>query len=366
MIGKTNAVSGSNGTPTEKVNITLSSNQPSASDLLGTKITLAYGAYSKEYIWEGRALTLEIPEYVIYTLSFSNVEGYATPSMLELEAMGDNVRQIEALYQSELIVVTVTTDNGISVAGQQVTINGVTTTLDATGEVSQKIPYGTAYEVSVRGLAGYETPATQSFTASQPSRYTTLTYEEIKLGVFIQDTNSKLWTKDAWDGSAVANGIAVLTTSVKFIMALKDGGAKKISGSSSSSGMTLTVYSSESNAIKNYTGVANTENMLSAYGDTSSYAAGYCNNFEFPNGKTGYLGSAGEWKVAYNNKASIEACLLKVGATAMSSKYYWSSTRAADTSGYNFFWALSWTDGAFTKVNVDNSSRYARAFTTYK
>lgn len=363
MIGKTNAVSGGNGMPNEKVNITLSSNQPSASDLLGAKITLAYGAYSKEYIWEGKALTLEIPEYVIYTLSFSNVEGYATPSMLELEAVGDNVRQIDALYQSELIVVTVTTDSGVSVAGPQVTINGVTTMLDATGVVSQKIPYGTTYEVSVSGLAGYETPATQNFTASQPSRYTTLTYEEMKLGVFIQDVNGKLWTKDAWDGSAVANGIAVLTTSVKFIIALKDAEAKKIYGSSSSSGMTLTVYSSESAASENYTGVANTENMLSAYGDTDSYAAGYCNNFKFPNGKTGYLGSAGEWKVARNNKASIDACLLKVGASAMSGRN-WSSTRAADSGGRNYFWVSFWDEGGFSYANVDNSYIYTRAFTT--
>jgi hypothetical protein len=360
MKGKTNAISGSNGTPTEKVNITLSSNQPSASDLLGTKITLAYGAYSKEYIWEGRALTLEIPEYVIYTLSFSNVEGYATPSMLELEAVGDNVRQIDALYQSELVVVTVAADSGISVAGQQVTINGVITTLDVTGVVSQKIPYGTTYSVSVNGLSGYNSPVAQTFTASQAVRNTTLEYAEIKLGVFIQDTNGKLWRSDGWNSSATANGIAVVTSSRSFVIALSER-ALPVYGSGYSSNMELTVYSS--GPTRDYAGQSNTAAMISAYGNKEAEAAGYCNNFIFPNGKKGYLGSAGEWQIAYNNKAEIQACLSKVGGSAIANDYHWSSTRAANADDFNRFWSLEWSRGSWDGGYVDQDC-IARAFTT--
>lgn len=362
MKGKTNAVSGGNGMPTEKVNITLSSNQSSPSDLLGAKITLAYGTYTEQYIWEGKMLTLTIPSHVIYTLTFDDVEGYATPSMIELEAVGDNVRQIDALYQSELVVVTVTADSGISVAGQQVTINGVTTTLDVTGVVSQKIPYGTTYSVSVNSLSGYNSPVAQTFTASQAVRNTTLEYAEIKLGVFIQDTNGKLWRSDGWNSSATANGVAVVTSSRSFVIALSER-ALPVYSSGYSSNMKLTVFSSESTAIGNYTGQSNTAAMVSAYGNTTATAAGYCNNFTFPNGKKGYLGSAGEWQIAYNNKAEIQACLSKVGGSAIANDYHWSSTRAANADGLNRFWSLEWSRGSWDGSDVDYGD-IARAFTT--
>jgi hypothetical protein len=361
MKGKTNAVSGGNGMPTEKVNITLSSNQSSPSDLLGAKITLAYGTYTEQYIWEGKMLTLSIPSHVIYTLTFGDVEGYATPSMLELEAVGDNVRQIDALYQSELVVVTVAADSGISVAGQQVTINGVTTTLDVTGVVSQKIPYGTTYNVSVNGLSGYNSPVAQTFTASQAVRNTTLEYAEIKLGVFIQDTNGKLWRSDGWNSSTTANGIAVITSSRSFVIALSERAATPIYNKGYSSSMDLTVYSS--GPTRDYAGQSNTAAMISAYGNAKTEAAGYCNNFIFPNGKKGYLGSAGEWKIAYNNKAEIQACLSKVGGSAIANDYHCSSTRASDADGLNRFWSLEWSRGGWDAGDV-NYGDIARAFTT--
>ena len=363
MKGKTNAVSGDSGIPAEKVNITLTSNQDSAADLLGTKITLAYGTYTEEYIWEGKTLTLAIPEYVIYTLSFSNVEGYATPPTIEFESMGGNVRQIDALYQCELVVVTVIADSGISVAGQQVTINGVTTTLDVTGVVSQKIPYGTTYSVSVNDLSGYNSPVAQTFTASQAVRNTTLEYAEIKLGVFIQDTNGKLWRSDGWDSSATANGIAVITSSRSFVIALSERGSTPVYNNGYSSSMKLTTFSTQSAAIGNYTGQSNTTAMVSAYGNAKTEAAGYCNNFTFPNGKKGYLGSAGEWQIAYNTKAEIQACLSKVGGSAIANNYHWSSTRAKDADSLNRFWSLEWSRGSWAESDVDYGD-IARAFTT--
>lgn len=363
MKGKTNAISGGNGMPTEKVNITLSSNQSSPSDLLGAKIALAYGTYTEQYIWEGKMLTLAIPSHVIYTLTFGDVEGYATPSMIELEAVGDNVRQIDALYQSELVVVTVTADSGISVAGQQVTINGVTTTLDVTGIVSQKIPYGTTYSVSVNGLSGYNSPVAQTFTASQAVRNTTLEYAEIKLGVFIQDTNGKLWRSGGWDSSTTANGIAVITSSRSFVIALSERGSSPVYNNGYSSNMKLTAFSTQSAAIGNYTGQSNTASMVSAYGNAKTTAAGHCNNFTFPNGKKGYLGSAGEWQIAYNNKAEIQACLSKVGGSAIANDYHWSSTRAKDADSLNRFWSLDWGKGSWFESDVDYGD-IARAFTT--
>ena len=374
MIGKTNAVVGGGGTsvPMEKINLTLTTNQTSADDLLGATITLAYGEYSETLMWEGKTLTFDIMQYITYTLTFSSVSGYKTPATLELTAVADNVRQIDAQYQTEVVTVTVSADSGASVSGQTVTINGVTTTLTATGVVSQKVPYGTSYSVSVSSLSGYTSPATQTFTASQPSRTVSMVYEEIRLGVFIQDTTGKLWTSDAWDGSATPNGVAVLTDACEFVIALSEASSIPIDTNGYSSIMNLTIYSSSSNAIKDYSGSSNTTVMVSAYGDVLTEAAGYCRNFTFPNGKkSGYLGSAGEWQAAYDNKSAIATCMSKAGGTALnSSNHYWSSTRAEnsrydseyDLGPFNRFWRLLWSNGSWNGLTADRNFLYARPF----
>ena len=361
MIGKTNAVVGG-GAPTEKVNITLTSNQSSTSDLSGAKVTLSYGSYSEVFTWSGKTITLSVMQYITYTLSFSNVSGYKTPAPVEFTAVADNVRQVNAQYQTEVVTVTVSADSGVSVSGQKVTINGVMTTLTRTGKVSQKIPYGTSYSVSVNSKSGYRTPATQTFTASQPSRSVSMVYKEIRLGVFIQDTTGKLWTSSAWDGSATPNGVAVLTDACEFVIALSEKSSIPIDSEGYSSSMNLTMYSSISTAIKNYSGSSNTTAMVSAYGNTTSEAAGYCRGFTFPNGKKGYLGSAGEWQAAYDNKSAIATCMSKAGGTALGSHYYWSSTRTSDDLGYNCFWRLRWGDGSWNDSYALNSNFYARPF----
>lgn len=380
MIGKTNAVvGGGSATPMEKINLTLTSNQVSASDLLGATITLSYGSYSENFVWEGTTLTFSVMQYVTYTLSFSSVTGYKTPASLELVAVADNVRQIDAQYQTEVVTVTVSADNGVSVSGQAVTINDVTTTLTASGVVSQKVPYGTSYSVSVNNKSGYDAPATQTFTASQPARSVSMVYKEIRLGVFIQDTTGKLWTSDAWDGSATPNGVAVLTDACEFVIALEQKSSIPIDRDGYSDSVGLPIYSL-STATMNYSGPSNTTALISAYGNVKYEAAGYCRSFTFPNGKKGYLGSAGEWQAAYDNKSAIATCMSKAGGTAVgggtaigSNYYYWSSTRGDDylytfggnTETSNCFWYLEWSSGSWTNGNAYASLYlFARPFTT--
>ena len=367
MIGKTNAVVGGGGSavPMEKVNVTLTSNQLSSEDLLGATITLSYGSYSEDFVWDGKTLTFSIMQYISYTLSFSSVSGYKTPASLELVAIADNVRQIDAQYQTEVVTVTVSADSSVSVSGQTVTINGVTTTLTATGVVSQKIPYGTSYSVSVNDKDGYSSPATQTFTAGQISRSVTMVYEEIKLGVFIQDTTGKLWKASAWNGSATPNGVAVMTDACKFVIALSEKNGVPSGDYGYSSSMSLTTYSSSSEAIKNYSGSSNTTAMISAYGNDTGEAAGYCANFTFPNGKKGYLGSAGEWQAAFDNKSAIATCMSKAGGTAIgSANFYWSSTRASDYGSDTCFWTVDWNYGRWYDARLYITSRDARPFTT--
>jgi hypothetical protein len=76
-----------------------------------------------------------------------------------------------------------------------------------------------------------------------------------------------------------------------------------------------------------YDGEVQTTVILSELGNNSSAApaAYYCRAFTFPNGKKGYLGAAGEWWAAFNNKVAIESALSKCGGSA-AKYYYWTST----------------------------------------
>ena len=376
MIGKTNAVVGGGGSavPMEIINISLTSNQASANDLLGATVTLTYGEYSETHTWEGKTLTFSIMQYVTYTLTFGEVSGYKTPASMEFVAIADNVRQIDAQYQTEVVTVTVSADSGVSVSGQMVTINGVTTTLTASGVVSQKVPYGTSYSVSVNDKDGYSSPATQTFTASQPARSVSMVYEEIKFGVFIQDTTGKLWSASAWDGSATPNGVAVLTDACEFVIALSEKATNTpIDGDGASTGaLNLRSYLTMNDAVKDYSGPSNTTAIISAYGNNTDEAAGYCAKFTFPNGQKGYLGSMGEWQAASDNKSAIKMCMSKAGGTPFPDVVtYWSSTRASDsweydeTFGYysvSSFW-VSYFNGSGTTLRADFFGK-VRPFTT--
>lgn len=185
---------------------------------------------------------------------------------------------------------------------------------------------------------------------------------EVPYGCYIQDTTGKLWTSDAWDGSATPNGVAVVTEDCSFVIALSWESYSPIDADGYSSKMKLPVYDSEDAAITDYSGSSNTTAMISAYGNDSSEAAGTCRDFTFPNGKKGYLGAAGEWQAAYDNKSAVETCMSAAGGTTIGRGSYWSSTRTSDARGYNCFWRLGWNNYGRWDGNLAYSDFYTRAF----
>lgn len=257
MIGKTNAQIGAT-LKGEKLNISLTSNQSDASDLIGATITVTYAGESSEYTWNGSQITVEVPAYVEYSVAYSTVSGYSTPSAFTSTAVEGNSRTLSAqyqttiltvlmadnqdnyndissatatvtatgissttvssggtvkvptgvtdckiiwssitnyktptldafttsgtamsktgTYQTEVVTVTVTANAGGSVTGQTVTINGVTTTLTSTGTVTQKVAFGTSYQVSINDKTNYNKTSAQTFTANSQSRSVTMAY----------------------------------------------------------------------------------------------------------------------------------------------------------------------------------------------
>lgn len=183
MIGKTNSQTG--GAKGEKLNISLVSNQASHTDLIGAIITVTHPGGSTDYTWGGSEITVNVPSFVDYTVSYSAVNGYKTPESFSSTAVPENSRSITAEYKTEIVSVSLKADNGSSINGARVTINGQSHTWNGT-VITQKVPFGTVYSVVPQALSGFGTPESQSgITAGLASRSFTFTYISalLKLGI---------------------------------------------------------------------------------------------------------------------------------------------------------------------------------------
>lgn len=346
-----------------KVKVSILSNQSSDSTISAMKATVAYGSTS---VQASNGSVVYIPHDQTVTVTFPAVDGYKTPSAVTINNTSGGQATASGTYKTEIVTVTVTSEDASSVAGQQITINGNVLTLDSTGVCTSKVPFDVQYSVSADTKSGYTSPSTQTFTASQTSRAVSMIYETIKLGVFIQDKSGKLWTTDSWDTSnnSNANAIAVLTSNVKVLVALTDSGGTKQIHSSSSGALEnyMTAISDTTQAKADYKGAENTANIMKLQSSTP-YAAGWCNAFTFPDGKTkGHLPSLGEFWEVYQNKSLVDAALSKCGGTAINTGgFHWCSTFWGIYDGGRNCWVLRWSDGNVTNAYLDYTS-YVRAF----
>lgn len=345
----------------EVVNLTLTTNQATHDALIGKVVHAKYATEDGQYTWEGETLTIKIPKYAAYTVELPEVEGYRKPGNFGYTAVGGNTRNITVSYDTELLTVTVSCEvASVDLTGQQVTIDGVAYQTPSDRTIVVKIPFGKVYDIVASARAGLETPKKLSFTASQAERNVSLVYKKITLGVFILGTDGNLYSESEWDKpNSSAVGVAVLTNECKFIIAPSDSNKRlywsKNGVNENISGVTMT--SNLSTAKTDYKGVQNSAAIVAKYGNNTNYAAGWCQNFSFNDGKKGYLGSGGEWQAAYNNKTKINACMSLIGGTNITTNHYWTSTR------YSMYanWGL---DQSQRKIDpFSNSAQiWARAF----
>lgn len=347
----------------EVVNLTLTTNQATHDVLLGKVIHVKYATEDKPYAWHGVAITVKIPKYVSYSIEFPTVEGYRPPGNVSYTAVGGNTRNLTVSYDTELLTVTVSCEvASVDLTGQEITIDGVAYQTPSDRTIVVKIPFGKAYDIVASARAGFETPDKLSFTASQAERNVTVVYTKISLGIFILDTDGNLVKRSEWSTSnnSKAVGVAVLTNNCKFVIAPTQSDSTLVwaphGAQNSVPGVTTTTMSSE--ARKDYKGVSNSSAIVSKYRAGTNYAAGWCQNFSFENGKEGYLGACGEWREAYNNKAEIDACMSLIGGTAITSSYYWTSSQYNAANA----WTSAWT-GSMSN-NIKNRTYFVRAFAT--
>lgn len=276
-----------------------------------------------------------------------------------------------SVIPKEVVTVTVSASEGtvsdykIQIIDSDSNVMYIQTTSNAT----YKIPYGTQYTVKASPVDGFLTPPMQTYTASQSTRSIDVVYEADMKGVFIQDIYGRLYTQDEWDGTQIANGIAVLADECQFVMAFdvaKDSDCPWGDNSKLISGITTTLGQAE--AILDYNGKAQTDVIIKALGDATyptaygylSYAAKYCKEYVFPNGKNGYLGAAGEWQVFLNNKDEILNALLKCGHS-LEVYAFWTSTQADSSSAWYGTTTGEWN--RYNKASYNDPIAYAYAFT---
>lgn len=340
------------------MSITLTSNQGTDATLnAGTNVVVKCGTINKTLIWKGSTLTQKIPTGQAYTITPAALSGYKTPTAKTGTATGTSMSE-SMQYQTELVTVTVNTDNSVSCSGQKVTINGTEYTYS--NPIAVKIPFGTSYSVSVNGKAGFTSPDAQSFTANQASRSVTMTYLEIKRGIFILDTDGNLVKRADWNtgNNSKAVGVAVLSDNCKFVISTTENSSNIQWGGYGTTISNIVTTTDTATAKKDYLGSGNTDKIIAQLGSGNAPAADYCRGVTFKHGKKGYLGSLGEWQEAYNNKAEIDACMSLIGGTAINTSYYhWTSTQYSS----NGSWVLRWSDGSVGYVSKYDYHR-VRAF----
>ena len=362
---------GGAGSLNETVMISLVSNQDEAAipdaDLLGKSVHVIYGNQDKELVWQGEVMKTTVPINMTYQVVFPSDDRYKCPAQQEYIALAGETREVKGLYYTEAVTVNLTCDDGTSAEGQQVTINGTVYNVDATGRVTAKIPFDVEYTVSVNTKSGYTSPSSVTETANSKTKTISMEYILIVYGVFIEATDGTLHQSTEWTGAKTANSIVVRQPTTAFRIALTQSSSTMQIHSSSSGTLEnyMTTISDSSQAKLDMKSAENTANIMKLQSGTG-YAAGYCNSFTFPDGKTkGLLPALGWLQTAYDNKAAVDACLAACGATAMdTSNYHWASTFWGVSGSYRSCWVLNWSDGYVTTSTLDTSRR-VRPFAEY-
>lgn len=365
---------GGGGSLNETVVISLVSNQDESAtpdaDLLGKSVHVIYGDQDKDLVWQGMPLKVTVPYNETYQVVFPTDDRYKCPDPQINTAIIGNAREVKGLYYTEAVTVNVTCDDSTSAEGQQVTINGTVYDVDATGSVTAKIPFEVEYTVSVNTKSGYTSPSSVTETANSKTKTISMEYILIAYGVFIEATDGTLHQSTEWTGAKTANSIVVRQPTTAFRIALTQSSNMMQIHSSSSGTLEnyMTAINDVAQAKLDMKSAENTANIMKLQSGTD-YAAGYCNSFTFPDGKTkGLLPALGWLQTAYDNKAAVDACLAACGATAMDTSnyhYHWASTFYGVLSGdYRVCWLLGWSGGIVDGNDLSYSLR-VRPFAEY-
>lgn len=151
-------------------------------------------------------------------------------------------------------------------------------------------------------------------------------------GVYILHTDGNLYFPKMWNKEDNENavGVALVSDNCKFVIAPElsneelqwsKGGVRELVP-----GVTDEDGNSE---IRNndFNGKENTRALIIQYGESTDYAAGWCNNYTFKNNAHGYLAGYGEFYEVVKNKDAILDCMSLIDGDTNFGNFYWTSTQ---------------------------------------
>ena len=166
--------------------------------------------------------------------------------------------------------------------------------------------------------------------------------------VYIQHIDGTLYTPKDWASKGFANekanGVAVVRPiSGSFVIA-KENGPSLAWGGYNTTITDIVTSTSLSTAVLDNDGAGNTPKIIEQLAGvtdsqvTGAPAAEYCVGYTFPNGKTGYLGSLGEWKGVVDNYDKIYTILSNyIGGDEPTISVYWTSTQGSVSNSWGVF-----------------------------
>ena len=211
------------------------------------------------------------------------------------------------------------------------------------------IKYGTNVKITPHDKANFVTPSVYNTTVNNTLIQPDFKYNE-STGIYIEHVNGTLYTTDEWTSGNFsnddANGVAVVRPiSGSFVIAKEESSSKLAWGGYNKIITGIVTTTSQSEALLDNDGAGNTPKIIeqcTGYtynGVTGVPAAEYCAGYTFPNGKTGYLGALGEWKVAYDNKTKINSAMSLIGGTSFPfDDNYWTSTQYSNSGSWELYW----------------------------
>lgn len=334
------------------------------------------GTFGTAMIADGAITTAKLADGTVTSGKLAN-SAVTTAKILDKAVtkakLADDVINSLPSSSYETVIVTATVSDNYPTNGLLVSINGVQYTFNSTGKVYAMVPYNQVYSVTPVSSNTVHTAGGGTYTASTGNRSVSVAYF-IGSGVFIEDKQGMLYATADWSSgnNANANSVVLLSDAHSFRIALQGAPSymQMYGGNAPMWETYLSGITTMTEARADYNGAANTNLIVTKCQSATTYAAGWCNAYTFPDGVTkGYLPALGELYLAYQNKAAIEAALKKCGGTALSTDYYhWSSTFGGayedEYSKENKFWIFGWDNGDGANAFLGNSER-VRPFGTH-
>jgi len=270
------------------------------------------------------------------------------------------IHQIGATGYSdyEKVAIAITSSDGSSLVGAKITVTYGDRIISDTWRGSAiviNIPDGEIYTISFGSMGVDVPPQNVTFTAvAGNEREVVVQYTIAANGVYIYATDGSLVQRSNWASSGkVAVGVALISDNCRFVVAPDQSDISQWGGSGTLiSGITTT--SSQAAAILDFAGKENTDKIISQLGNGNAPAIEYCRNYQFKNGKAGYMGSAGEWNELYKNKSEVNLCMSAIGGVAInaaSGKYHYTSTQVSTTT----VWGMQWYNNAWYTIYKSES-----------